>query len=226
MTKEIAKYVVEIRFTPDPRILDKRGEIAENISNNFLEEWKISSNKIEFTSKENESALAYFSYKNFALVSDYPNDKNFFLDKSEQLIKSSWQYFPTNKIIRLGVRSTFFIKTDSFKKTFESYKDSFLKIEDNKLKEIGELVDMGFPLNFIVDNDHIHTTTGPMEKEQAKQSFGEIEEIPESGIFLDVDYFRKDFSSYIKQKDVLDFVKKAVDKSDDIKNTILNILKQ
>ena len=73
--EKIAEYVVEIRFKPNARVLDKRGEIASNLLSKLLNQWSISSNQILLSSKENLDTKAVFSFKNVSFVSNYPNDK-------------------------------------------------------------------------------------------------------------------------------------------------------
>jgi len=221
----LSKHLVEIRFTPNARILDKRGETAEALSSTLFNYWNISTNRIDFASKDKESIQAFFSYKNLGLLSSYPNETGYFLDEAKNFIKAAWTHFPADKIKRIGIRSTYIIKTENFTKAFDSYKEKFLKLQESDIKKFGgDLVDVGFPLNFVSGEDYFNVVTGPMEKEQLKQFFGDIDNLPDSALYVDVDYFRKDFSSEMKQRNVLEFVETGTNKAKSIAETISSLV--
>ncbi|MEX1014383.1 MAG: hypothetical protein WDZ80_04450 [Candidatus Paceibacterota bacterium] len=225
MKKILSKHLVEIRYTPNARILDKRGETAESLSSALLNYWNISTNRIDFLSKDNESVRAFFSYKNLGFLSSYPNETDYFIEESKNLIKSAWTHFPADKIRRIGVRSTYAIPVKDFTIAFETYKDKFLKLSDADIKQFGgDLVDIGFPLNFVSGENFFNIVTGPMEKEQLKQFFGDIDDLPDSAIYIDVDYFRKDFSSEMRQRNVLEFIENGVKRAKSISDTISSLV--
>lgn len=225
MNKTLSKHLVEIRFTPNAPILDKRGETAEALSSTLFNYWSISTNRIDFASKDKESIQAFLSYKNLGLLSSYPNEASYFLDEAKNFIKTAWTHFPADKIKRIGVRSTYIIQTQNFTKTFDAYKEKFLKLTDSDIKKFGgDLVDVGFPLNFVSGEDYFNVITGPMEKEQLKQFFGDIDDLPDSAIYIDVDYFRKDFSSEMKQRNVLEFIESGVNKAKSIADIISSLV--
>ncbi len=216
-----SKHIIEIRFKPNSRFLDKRGEIAELLAGSFFDQWNISNNRIDFSNKTNENVAAFISFRNLGVFTNYPNKADFFKEKARDFIKSAWTNFPTNKITRIGVRSTYLIGTPSFKNSFDEYRKKFLGLSDEDLKKFnGDLIDLGFPLNFAVGEDFFNVTTGPMEKNQSKEFLLDDDELPEAGIFVDVDYFKKEFSPHITQKNVLDFIDTGVDKAGDVKDLI------
>lgn len=221
MSKIISKHLVEIRHKPNSRFLDKRGEIAETLSGSLFDEWNISSNKINFSNKEKEDAGAFISYRNLGLFTDYPNTKDVFVEKAKIFVRSSWNYFEKNKITRVGVRSTYLIETKGFRESFDKYRKKFLALSDDDISQFGgDLVDLGFPLNFSVDEDFFNINTGPMEKSQSKEFITGDEELPSVGVFLDVDYFRKEFSPYTTQRNILDFIDKGINKAEEVKTLI------
>ena len=59
-----------------------------------------------------------------------------------------------------------------------------------------------------------------MEKSQSKEFLLDDDELPAAGIFVDVDYFKKEFSPHITQKNVLDFVDKGIEKAGNMKDLI------
>lgn len=215
INEKIAEYVVEIRFKPNAKVLDKRGEIASNLLSKLLNQWSISSNQILLSSKENLDTKAVFSFKNVSFVSNYPNDKKFFLENAGAYIKSAWTHFPNNEIIRVGIRTKYLIPAKDFKSIFDSYRKNFLALKDEKLTEIGgTLIDLGFPLNFADGDNLFNIVTGPMEKKQFGQFVKEQEDIFENGVFIDFDYFKQEFSPYTKQKDIIELIKLGIEKAE------------
>jgi hypothetical protein len=79
---------------------------------------------------------------------------------------------------------------------------------------------MGFPLNFSVDEDFFNINTGPMEKAQSKEQFMDDDELPSAGVYVDVDYFRKEFSPHVSQRNIFDLLDKSISKAENIKKLI------
>ena len=225
MSKVISKHILEIRYKPNSRFLDKRGEIAEILSGQNFDQWNIGNNRIDFASKKKPSVGAFLSYKNLGYFSDYPTTPDDFLRESKNFIKNSWTYFPTTQIARVGVRSTFLIETKNFKESFDKYKSKFLGLQDEDIRKLGgDLIDLGFPLNFAIGEEFFNVMTGPMEKKQLKEFALDANELPESSIFVEVDYFRKEFSPHITQKNVLELIEKGLEKARKIKDEISKMI--
>jgi hypothetical protein len=225
MSKVISKHILEIRYKPNSRFLDKRGEIAEILSGQNFDQWNIGNNRIDFASKKNSSVGAFLSYKNLGYFSEYPTTLDDFSTESKNFIKNSWTYFPANQITRIGVRTTFLIETKNFKESFDKYRSQFLGLQDDEIKKFGgDLIDLGFPLNFADGEEFFNVTTGPMEKKQSKEFVLDADELPESSIFIDVDYFRKEFSPHITQKNVLELIEKGLEKAKKIKEEISKMI--
>lgn len=221
MKNNFSKHIIEIRYKPNSRFLDKRGEIAELLASTLFDQWNISNNRIDFSNKENGNLLAFFSFRNLGLFTNYPNTTDFFNKKAKDFIRSAWTHFSTDKITRIGIRSTYIVESESFKISFDEYRKKFLGLSDEDLKRFdGDLIDVGFPLSFAIGEDFFNINTGPMEKSQAKEFLIDTEELPASGIYVETDYFRKEFSPHITQKNVLDFVDKGIDKAEKIKDLI------
>lgn len=219
--KLINEHVIEIRFKPDARILDKRGEIANLLTVNPFDQWNISTNKINFLSKDNPNLEAYFSFKNTGLISSYPNETKSFIEETEKFIKTVWNHFPTNEITRVGIRSRYVLPAKDFKTMFDAYKEKFLGIKDDDLKKLGgDLIDLGFPLNFVDGENFFNIHTGPMEKKEFSNLVKNQDEIFDNGVFLDFDFFKEKFSPYTKQKDIVDFLKLGVKKAENALSVI------
>jgi hypothetical protein len=211
----ISKHIIEIRFRPDGHFLDRRGQVAESLvgSSALFKHWNITANRIDFSSKDNAHVKAFLSYRNLGLASTSPNETAFFVESAEAFIKSAWNDLPNNEFSRIGIRSMFLVETDDFSKAREGYRKRFLKLSDEEMREFGgDLIDLGFPLHFQHDENCFNVMTGPMEREQSKQFFGEID-LPPTGIFVNIDYFRKNLSPHISQKMVLQLLNEGVEKA-------------
>lgn len=153
----ISKQIIEARFKPDARFLDRRGAVADSptLSNLLFEHWNIAANRIDFSSKENAHIRAFFSYKNLGLVSVYPNKIEFFKENAESFIRSAWSHLPNREFSRIGMRLMFLVETDSFDKALDGYRQHFLKLSDDEIGRFGgKLIDVGFPLDFVDNGNH------------------------------------------------------------------------
>jgi len=219
MLKRMTNHIFEIRIKPDARFLDKRGSVADQIVGGEFNGWNISNNRIDFRSSDQPTLTAFFSFRNLGVASKPPTTTDEFWKTTEKFIKSAWQHFAPNSIIRLGVRSRFLTQAPNFKRAFDTYRKKFLNLSDEDLNKFGgDLVDVGFPLNFIEGNNSFNVMTGPMEDKQSKGIFGE--EAFKTGVFLDVDFFRKEISPHITQKHVISFVKGGIKKASTVMEQI------
>jgi len=222
MNKIYSKHLFEIRYKANPGFLDKRGEIVTSISSSYFDRWGVSSNRIEWRSKKEENILAFLSLRNLGLQTSYPISADQFKEKTKDFLRAAWGYFLTDKIIRIGIRSTYLIETQEFVKSFSKIRQKFLALSSaDEARFGGSLIDLGFPLNFAVNDDFFNVSIGPMNKEQAKGEF-EIDEklLPESVVFLDVDYFRNEVSPHITQKNVFGLVDLGIKKAEEIKDLL------
>lgn len=223
MSKTIVNHIFEIRIKPDARFLDKRGSVADQMTNAKFNHWNISGNRIDFTSSDHPELTAFFSFRNLGVASRVPSTTDEFRETAEEFIKSAWQHFATSTIIRIGVRSIFLTQASDFKKSFDAYRGKFLKLSDDDLSKFGgDLVDLGFPLNFIEGDNFFNINTGPMEDKQSKDIFGD--KAFKAGVFLDVDYFRKEISPHIIQKHVVSFVEDGIKKANTVMQQITQLV--
>lgn len=211
----IEEYLFELRYKPNPRILDKRGEIARALTNEKLNFWSVNTNTVVLNPEGDENMEAIMSYQNISFRVNSPYDKKFFREQLALFLKSAWSYLPTNEILRIGIRPKYLIEKESFSDIYEKYRHKFLGLSDEDVSEFGgSLIDVGFPLNFYEGPNYYDLVTGPLKKEQYKMFFKNFDETLEQGLFLDLDYYNKDVSPNIRQKEVMDFVDKGIEKGD------------
>lgn len=229
MADRVVKHLFEIRYTPLPTILDKRGQIAESLMDDLLDTWRIGQNRIEITSKENPNIALFFSYTNYGLGSESPNSSSLFTEKSKDLIKKAWNITVPQRYVRYGVRTTiFFPKKGSFENLVKKYTTKLTTFNEKMFQPLeGKLVDVGFPLNFVEENEKIrfNVVTGAMKKQQASEFFTNVDLLSEVGVFIDVDYFTETPTEIIKQqRDYMNFIDNAVKKAEKVQETILKII--
>jgi hypothetical protein len=223
MSKCISKHVVEVRFKPNAAILDKRGQIAESLTVKQFDFWSISDNRIDFVNKDCKHISGFLSFRNAGFSSVYPMTVEYFVENAKDFIQRAWIFFGTNEVIRIGVRSTFLSEVSDFENTLRAYREHFLKLNDEEVKEFGgQLVDVGFPLNFVMGGKRFNIMTGPMKKAQALIQYGNEEGIPETAIFLDVDYFKSEFGKEFRLKEALNFIEEGTQKAREINKLICN----
>ena len=221
MSKKISNHIIEIRYKPDSRMLDKRGEIAQGLLSATFEHWDITNNRIDLSNSKNPNITAFFSFRNLGVASSYPNKISDFLKTAQAFIKSAWNFFPNNTITRIGVRSAFLIETKDFKKAFDGYRNKFLKLSDNDIKEFGgDLIDFAFPLNFMDGENNFNVMTGPMEKGQSIGLFKGEKDIFDSGIYVEIDYFRTEFSPHMIVKRAIELLNQGTKKAEELADLI------
>ena len=220
----VSKYTVEIRFKPDGSMLDRQGQTANILvdGNNLFDRWSIEG-RVNLSTDDNPNIKAFISHKNLGVTSHHPNSSDFFIAQASKFIQCAWSLFCNRPFLRLGVRSTLVASVDDFAATVERYKNKFLRLEDNDLQQIGgEIVDVGFPINFVSGDDCFNIVTGAMKSEQIQLYMKDVdpEYYPRVGLFLDLDYFCTKFEGRIKQQTICDYVSSGVAKAYEVLNTI------
>jgi hypothetical protein len=114
------EHVLEIRYKPNPKVLDHRGTWAEEISRHMeLSEWRIVENRIDIFSKT-QDVHAFVGFRNAGLVARDTPTANFFPDKAVKLLRYLFSlegFGDPLTVERLGVRSRFCTPFDG---TFET----------------------------------------------------------------------------------------------------------
>ena len=79
----INEHLLEIRYSPNPKILDYRGTWAESVSK-FMElsEWQIVENRFDVFDKE-QTRRFFVSYKNAGALIHNSTTRNYFPDQAK-----------------------------------------------------------------------------------------------------------------------------------------------
>ena len=192
------EHILEIRYKPNPKVLDFRGSWAKEISSHMeLPHWRILQNRIDIFNN-NRSIHAFVGFKNGGITLLDTPTKNFFPDKAIKLLRFLFQldgFGDPIYVERLGLRSKFCAPYNgSFDELLNIYSSNYLTLTNPALDAIGRnarIVDMGGPINFIDDLGNFNTMSGPMPNEQLQQFFTSNEGFPEVGLYFDIDYWVK-----------------------------------
>lgn len=198
MKKEINEHIFEVRYKANPKILDKRGEWAELISEHMkFPHWNIVENRVDIYDKVNINHV-FVGFHNSGFITIDSPTKNYFYDQAIKFYSFISQLEGFGKQIfveRIGIRSKF---CSSFEHGFEElknrYAQRYLVLTKEAEKAINaKLIDIGGPLNFADQLGNFNTMSGPMEKKQTVLFFTnrKEEELPDVGLFYDIDYWLK-----------------------------------
>lgn len=207
----LSEHILEVRFKPNPRILDQRGTWAELVSKELsLSEWLILENRFDVHDKPKKET-AFVGFRNCGYVCFDAPTINYFSDKATKFFKLllAFEDFGDPLFIeRIGVRSKFIT---SHRKGFDDLRDRYASrylILSEKAKEaIGaKLVDMGGPLNFADKLGNFNTVSGPMTKDQMKDFIRRQGDYPEVGLYYDIDYWQRP-NKELKGSEILAIIK-------------------
>jgi len=91
------KYIVEIRYEPDPAFLDKRGELTKKLLSNDFKNWLVQDNRIDLVSKHGN---LFASFSNMGFTLNEKKDLEKFIDRFDEMLKLIGDVPP----VRWGVR--------------------------------------------------------------------------------------------------------------------------
>lgn len=226
---DLHEHILEVRYMPNPKVLDYRGTWAEAISDYMkLPKWVIVNNRIDIYDEKNKDR-AFVGFRNAGFVAHATPTKNYFPDKAIKFFKyllTLEGFKKTPYVERIGVRSKFCEKYEgSFDELRDKYVSNYLSLT-NKAKKIinSKIIDIGGPINFADKYGNFNTMSGPIIDKQMAQFFEITEGSPAVGLYFDIDYWilpkkevdEQEILSYIKQ-----FANSAWDRFDSISKLIL-----
>jgi hypothetical protein len=194
----INSQLLEFRFKPNPEFLDIRGKLAEELSDQLsFEHWNIIDNRVDVFKKD--SVLrAFVGFRNAGFSSMCSPTRNYFFDNCSKFINKLFSYEIFEKgleIQRIGFKTSF---CNSYDGTFEDLKDRifsrYMILSDgtkNVHDQSAKTVDIAINLILKDKFGNFATTCGPMIKDQLKEYFPGEKELPDIGLFYDIDYWIK-----------------------------------
>ena len=223
----LKRLIIEIRYPSAPHFLDIRGEIIKE-AKRYFRKWIASGiNHLEVFD-EDRKMRGFVSTKRAGMTMLEPNTQ-VFKDTSRNFLNKVFEKIGVNlnELQRIGVRSIFAIPYDnSFENLLSIFKSKMLKVEDRNMPEGFKIVDVGFPLNFTVNDKKCNISFGPMEKSQFKQFIQGTDNIPDVGAYFDVDYFKENPrpGRRIANVSIGDYLNEGIDTAQEMKDYFKNFL--
>lgn len=226
---DINEHVLEVRYKPNPKLLDYRGSWAELISDYMkLPQWRIVENRIDIYDEKNKDH-AFVGFRNAGFVAHDTPTKNYFTDKSLKFFKYLFTLDGFGKklyVERIGVRSRFCKEyRGSFDELRDKYTFNYLTLTEQAKKIVdAKLLDIGGPLNFADKYGNFNTMSGPMIDKQMGQFFERTEGLPAVGLYFDIDYWltpKKEIDEHETLKHITQFANSTWDRFDNISKLIL-----
>lgn len=216
---EVNEHILELRYKPNARILDFRGELAASISQYMkLAEWRIQDNRVDVES-EDKTTRMFVAFRNAGTVIRNTTLQDYFPNQSTKFIRHLFTLEPlTEPVIveRIGVRSRFAIPSPfPFNELLKKFKEKMLNISQEALVAFNaELIDISAPLNFQTKSGNINTNSGPMEIEQLARFFGFVkkENLPKVALYLEFDYWLKPTTN-LSTREIIDLIKLFADEN-------------
>lgn len=209
--KLINEHIVEIRFQPNPKILDYRGTWAEMVSKHMkLSEWRIIENRFDVYDVE-KTRRAFVSFRNAGFIVHNGKTKNYFPDQALKFMKLLFQqegFGDRIFVIRLGVKSRFATGfRGSFDELLQLYSSRFVSVKQAAKEAFDALIiDIGCPLDFETAIGKINSMSGPMTADEISRFFKFEANPPDVGLYLELDYWKRP-QKKMTAKEILSLVK-------------------
>lgn len=196
----INEYLIEIRYKANPRVLDYRGVIAEDVKQILkFNHWHISPNRVDITDDKEFASnefhnQAFISHINFGYTSRNCSTPQQFTDNAikffRYLFDKSW-FGQSIYVNRLGVRSRIAFPTRiNFEELLSLYSSRIITVSDSVNKLLSaEIIDIASPLVLKTNLGKVNFNGGPMAKKQLSEFFSFSKNFPDVSLFLDFDYW-------------------------------------
>lgn len=196
ISREVNEHILEIRYKPNARVLDFRGELAASISQHMeLTEWRIDNNRVDVHSKDQATRM-FVAFRNAGAALRNTSLPDYFPNQATKFTRHLFTLKPLSDPVtveRLGVRSRFATPSPlPFTELLHQFETKVLNVSKEALAAFdARLIDIGAPLNFETKSGKINTNSGPMEREQLARffEFEKKEDLPEVALYLEFDYW-------------------------------------
>jgi hypothetical protein len=216
----ISDFLMELRFKPNPLVLDVRGEIAQGLTAKMsFPHWQVQNNRID-VQNDDRTEYGFVGFRNCGYGQVNPPTPDQFAIRASKLVRVLHEARLLGNIVeieRLGVRVKFLTDfPDGFDELRSRFADRYIQIQPAIAEALGgRLVDVGALYNFVDSKGNFNTTSGPMIQEQMKEYIDFKGPYPEVALYFDVDYFWKgplNLSVDEITRQVKEFVRGAVEK--------------
>ncbi len=210
----LAEHTLEVRHSASGTFLDERGYVADYIrQEGFFPHWQIDANVVNFRDESSsvKSEGAFVGYKSAGYVALNPQTRNYFPDRASSfwklMLKNNHYKIPNPT--RFGARTKVFVPSkNSFDEINKTLYETFFT-ENARSLIGGKEIDLQFTVDLKEDVFHVHLMGGPIHEDEAGRYFKfESEFFKQSGLFLDIDFYKTDGLSL---NDIPALLRKAID---------------
>lgn len=226
--KTISEHVMEVRYTPNPKLLDYVGAFADKLKELMgVYEWRTTSNRVDVYDKDNNLRV-FVSFKNAGIIFLDADTKNIFPGQATKLLNFLFKQDSFGKkvfITRVGVRARF---ATGFQGTFDEllqhFKNRYFDLSAGATGIFaGNITDIGGPINFETKIGKLNTSAGPMKVQQLQEFFPNHPSVPEVGLYVDLDYWKRPETEFAV-RDVISLIKKYSDEMWSIHENIRKLI--
>jgi hypothetical protein len=192
--QDLNESIFELRYKPNPKIIDFRGIWAMQIAEHMgLPSWRITDNRIDIYD-ENTKDHGFVGFRNTGYSAVDSTSKPYFSDKTIKLMKFIFSLDGFGKrlfIERIGLRYKVCRPFEQgFEKLVELFSTNYFCMTEKAKKIIdAKILDVGAPINFADKIGNFNTMCGPMAKAQIVRFLEKSENHPEIGLYFEVDYW-------------------------------------
>lgn len=206
------ELIFEIRYRPNPKVLDYRGTWAEVLGKLMdVSDWRITQDRLDVYN-DAKTLQAFVSFRNAGVVVQDPPTRDYFADQSCKLMRYLMQqntFGDPLSVTRFGIRSRFATAYPDadFHGLLDRYLDRYLRLSEPATTIIGSrVVDIGGPVNFEAPGGVINSMSGPMLRTQLEAFFKSRKDLPGVALYFDFDYHNKE-EGKLTSRDVLSRIK-------------------
>lgn len=197
------ELIMEVRFKPNARLLDRRGEWATALADAMqLPEWKIVDNRVDVF-RTDQTQRGFVAFRNAGYIVLDAVTPNFFHERAAKFLRALFQFPEFGRSVtveRLGVRAKYCTPFDGpFEQLVELFQRTYFGPGPSALAALGEgarIIDIGAPVNYVDKHGNVNSVVGPMAAEQLDKNFSKAGPFPAVGLFVDLDLWQKPERQY------------------------------
>lgn len=204
----LSEQVLEIRFRPNPEVLDHRGKWAQRLATELaLQHWRIGKDRLDVFDRL-DSERVFISHFNLGFTCRNAPTQNYFEEKANKFLRVFHELSPspgTLFVNRIGVRLRACHEfSGEFAELVANFQERYAGLAKDVLPTLRATVeDVGFFINYHDRMGYFNTMTGPMKQEQLRNYFRQSPEVasannedsetpyPEVGVYVDIDYWKE-----------------------------------
>jgi len=190
-----SEHVVEVRYKPNPVLLDRRGlRVGELAKSMGYEHWQVVGDQVVKAARSDNKEWAFVGYRNAAITCQDLGSGEEFGQRATTFCRTLYglpDFGARTVVTRLGVRSRFL---KEYQGTFDSLRDLFVEkcvrfTERFRAAIEASVEDVGAPVVGKDKHGTFNMSSGPMKQEQAKGFLVREHDLWPVSLYVDIDYW-------------------------------------